>query len=87
MNGRLVGANIQMSDWSPADNMTLSHLVLGENNSGKWNGDHGHRSLIGNINIFSSSNFTSNFTLNPCQAVGDLLRYLWCVVLWCGEVL
>ena len=76
VNGRLVGANIQMSDWSPADNMTLSHLVLGENNSGKWNGDHGHRSLIGNINFFSgnSSSASIDFTLNPCQTEGDLLR-------------
>ena len=70
--------------WSAGTNLTLSEVVVGENNNGKWNGDHGHRSLIGNINIYSSSGSSSssgsNFTLNPCQAAGDLLRYY----VWCG---
>ena len=58
-------------NWRAGTNLTLSDVVLGENNIGKWNGDQGHRSLIGNINLFSSS---TNFTLNPCQTEGDLLR-------------
>ena len=57
--------------WSSPTNLTVSDVVLGEKNKGKWNGDQGHRSLIGNINIFSTS---TNFTLNPCQTEGDLLR-------------
>ena len=77
VNGELLGENSQMEDldWSAGTNLTLSDVVLGENNNGKWNGDRGHRSLIGNINFFSSSSSRStNFTLNPCQTKGDLLR-------------
>ena len=79
VNGKLAGDNIQIEDqnWSSGNNLTLSDVVLGENNNGKWNGDQGHRSLIGNINLFSSSGPSSrlqNFTLNPCQTEGDLLR-------------
>lgn len=77
VNGKHVGVNIEIEDlsWSAGKALTLSDVVLGENNNGKWNGDQGHRSLIGNINLFSSSSSQRlNFTLNPCKTEGDLLR-------------
>ena len=62
-------------NWRAGKNLSLSEVVLGENNNGKWNGDQGHRSLIGNLNLFSSSSSQMpNFTLNPCETEGDLLR-------------
>ena len=62
-------------NWRAGKNLSLSEVVLGENNNGKWNGDQGHRSLIGNLNLFSSSSSQlQNFTLNPCETEGDLLR-------------
>ena len=62
-------------NWRAGKNLSLSEVVLGENNNGKWNGDQGHRSLIGNLNLFSSSSSQlPNFTLNPCETEGDLLR-------------
>ena len=72
-----MGENIHIQDLRAlAGDLSLDDIVLGENNNTKWNGDHGHRSYIGNLNWFTSQarDHLLSITNNPCAVEGDLLR-------------